>query len=185
MKIERIFLDMDGVLVDFVGGVLKLFGKEDLLETWPPGEYNLGAVLGLSLNKIWRKIDDAPCWWQGLESYAWASNLRDVCLYYDVPVTIATSPSRSPWSASGKVQWIQSFLGKRFRNYIITPDKSLLSRPGAVLIDDSDANCKAFDTVSNGGVAVTFPRPWNRLHDMTGPVAYVQTALRRIGADSA
>jgi len=43
---------------------------------------------------------------------------------------------------------------------VLTRDKSLLARPRAVLVDDSDANVDAFRAA--GGAGIVFPQPWNR-----------------------
>ena len=43
-----VIFDMDGVLTDFVSATLTLHGRAGALATWPAGERDIPAVLGIS-----------------------------------------------------------------------------------------------------------------------------------------
>ena len=64
MEIESIYLDLDGVLANFVkGAVTMAFHKSeleyaDILDNWPEGEWSVHVPLGLnSESEIWDEID--------------------------------------------------------------------------------------------------------------------------------
>lgn len=163
---QHIFVDLDGVLADFVSGALKLHEREDHLEAWPPGEFDMARALGITSGQFWGGIDRAgACFWGELKPFPWAFELiRE--LRTIAPVTIATSPSQDPNCLAGKVQWLQRHFGRSFRDYLIGPPKYLLAAPGRVLIDDSDRNIHSFRDY--GGKGILFPQPWNSNHRRTG-----------------
>jgi len=68
---------------------------------------------------------------------------------------------------------LQDRFGDGFQDYILTREKHLLARKGAVLIDDSDANVDAFNR--GGGRGILFPQVWNSKYRLAGqdPVEYV------------
>lgn len=158
VKINRIYIDLDGVLSDFVGGVLNLFHKS--LDTWPPGEYRIWKAIGLKNdNEFWKEVDRlGHDFWASLEPYPWRDKLFDACEAI-ADTGILTSPSLDSASASGKQEWIQNWKGREFRDFGICPGKDLFAHAGAVLIDDSDKNCEDFTKA--GGRSILFPRRWN------------------------
>lgn len=158
----KILIDMDGVLVDFVGGVENVLGKPKT-----NAYYDIHKWYSMSANKFWKTIDTHE-FWANLEWYAHAKvfyhkilNLND-----NKDVYICTSPTLNPECASGKISWMKREFGNNFRNYIITPHKHLLANKTTVLIDDNDSNIEKFHVA--GGRTILFPRPWNKL----GPVIF-------------
>lgn len=170
-RVSAIFIDMDGVLCNFVKSVAHAFNRsgveyDAMLRDWPKGEWSVHKALALEEeSEVWDVIDrvGAP-FWGSLEAYPWARSLWDVCRSI-APTYIASSPSRDQDSAKGKVAWIKSWLGSDFRDYIITPRKHLLAgdREGRVLIDDFDVNVKRW--AEEGGHPILFPQPWNSSND--------------------
>lgn len=161
-KIQRICLDVDGVLVDFVSATADLLGHDPdkVLSSWVLGNYDLAASLGMSNDDIWRKIDSAgENFWANIRTYPWFDQLVELCNAKAAEVVLCTSPSLHHESASGKLRWIQQHFGPKFRNYLIGAPKHFCARPGAVLIDDSEHNCEMFREY--GGAAILFPRKWN------------------------
>lgn len=162
----RIYLDMDGVMTDFVGRVL---------DTWPrsipePGPYTGRSMtetdidawaiedrIGVSREVFWASID-TPLWWRTLADYPWSTALFEMLSFYG-NVTYLTSPSRSPGAASGKLSWIQYRHGREFSNWIFTNHKEHVAGPGKILLDDSEKNCEAWRQA--GGKAILFPQYWN------------------------
>ncbi|HID21142.1 MAG TPA: hypothetical protein EYP14_01900, partial [Planctomycetaceae bacterium] len=176
MTIDRIFVDMDGVLSDFVSAALALHGRLDALPTWPPGVWDLSRVLGRSSAEVWggiaRRGED---FWATLPPYPWADELIRLVRQF-APFTILSSPSNQPSCLSGKMIWLQKHFGPGFRDFLIGPPKHLCASPGAVLIDDSDENIARFR--QHGGRAVLYPQPWDANHALTNDrLAYVREQL--------
>lgn len=179
MTIDHVFLDMDGVLCDFVTPALSLHKRADALQTWPAGTWDIASVLGVSDEEFWKPINEAGHdFWFSLQPYPWMDRLVSlVTLVSDW--TIASSPSQCHHSASGKVAWLDKYFGFPFRKYLLGPDKHHLGKPGHLLIDDNDKNCCEFE--ARGGKAILFPQPWNELHrHASDPIEYVAERLVRI-----
>jgi len=187
-RITRIFLDLDGVLADWASSAIRLHDHDpiSILAAWPAGTCDLADVLGMSGNAMWRPIDAAgAAFWAELVPLPWMRELYHACTTV-APTTILTAPSKHRSAASGKTAWLQRHFGWDFRDYLIGPDKASCARRGAVLIDDRDDGCKAFE--AEGGHAIVFPQPWNSEHalvpeiDREGPVCYVRGKLYAIEA---
>lgn len=152
-----ILLDVDGVLVDFVGGALRAHGSD--LKVTDLNQYQLEPQLGITPVEFWRVINAlGPEFWRDLEPYPWFDHL-----YYGLKaigrVMLVTKPSWSVHSYTGKKLWIDKTFGPRFREWVPLADKDLLARPTRCLVDDSTDNIASFLTA--GGEACLFPQPWN------------------------
>jgi len=163
--IETIFLDLDGVCCDFISASLKRINREDLINNWPIGKYNLEEATNISYTEIWKKIDELGSdFWRNLEEYPWF-----VGMYNELTkigkVIFCSGPSLCPNSLKGKLEWLQDRFGKEFRDYILTSKKFYLATEKSVLIDDSDENCSSF--ILNGGKSILFPQKWNKNFVMT------------------
>jgi hypothetical protein len=91
-------------------------------------------------------------------------------------VCILSSPTLDPDCASGKVEWIYTFMPQwMHRQFLIGPRKHFCARPDSLLIDDRDKNIEDF--CAAGGCGITMPRPWNRLHHYEEPIVYVRSCL--------
>lgn len=162
MKIETVFLDMDGVLTDFVGGVCRALGK-----TNPYPKETRDYTFWNAWPDISTKDVNAYCtfdFWQNLE---WVYDGRDILkAIMDTlglgGIYLLTKPMPNPESPTGKWLWIYDNLPVYLERTIITQaPKSLLARPGTLLIDDNDENIDEF--IAAGGEGTLVPRPWNRL----------------------
>ena len=181
MPKPRIFLDMDGVLVDFVSAALACHGAPDLLDNWPPGEWSVPQVLGISKEEFWRAIDaQGHVFWANLCPYPWTRQLVDMVASLDPGWTIATAPSRNPACPQGKISWMRSHLdegnGRPFMRFMIGRDKHALAAPRCILVDDSDEKIDAFNEA--GGIGILFPQPWNSDHHIGDSMAHVTARLR-------
>jgi len=167
-----IFLDLDGVIVDFVKPAFARFCVPIQSEAeYPSGcEWDIVKAVNILIHKrtcgwgapvekndFWNRFDFD--FWRLLPKYPHANDfIRELEKIDDV--IIATSYTLSPECSAGKVAWLTRWLPKYKRRNFITPCKSELGRiPGAILIDDRDKFCDDF--ASHGGRSILLPRPWN------------------------
>jgi 5'(3')-deoxyribonucleotidase len=179
---KRVFLDMDGVCCDFVGGVFNLFGKKLNEEEWPKGAYDIAKVLGVTEGELWTKVDEAGwVFWFNLREYPWFKALYDsLTKWSDGELYFLTSPSKHASCLAGKREWLSKRLGKMFDKVIYTKHKHLLAGSETYLIDDSDKNVDEFRAA--GGSALLFPMPWNKADEPTNHVKYVMDWIREEGS---
>jgi len=186
-KAMHYFCDMDGVLCDLTGPALRVHGREELAAAWPRGTYLLSEALQVSEAELWGPIDACgTSFWAELPRLPWAEGLIGI-LHRLGEVVIASSPTRSHYSAAGKMLWLERHFGGSVAgpmNFMLGARKELLARPGTVLIDDSDQNVDRFKAA--GGNAILVPQPWNRLHDLAAKsedvLEYLRLQIYRLGA---
>lgn len=166
----KVYLDMDGVLCDFVQSVHDSLKIPYELKTYP---YELGkwdvleeiiAVHGEKVKKsdIYKPTDTHEFWdtmnWMPdgkmiLSAVQYCTNKED--LY------ICTSPMARPGAWSGKIAWLNK--NHIHKNIIVmSASKALLAHPDCILIDDKDSNIEDF--IAAGGRGYLVPRPWNKRH---------------------
>lgn len=119
---RRVFIDMDGVIVDFDRAAKEQAVAGDVLKTMKGAYLRMEAVDG-ALTAV-RSI---------------------IGMGYDV--WIATKPPTGiAWAYADKAAWIFQHLPELSRKLVITHDKGMLGGPADILIDDRPhkANCEAF-----------------------------------------
>ncbi len=154
------YLDLDGVLVDFVSGALREHNRtlpaKDV--RWDfPGQ--IGFVQGAKDPLFW-----APLGYQFWATLDWTPEGRALLagvetIFGEENVVLMTSPCATDGAVEGKVAWIKRRIPQYSRRFFVGPCKHLAAGPGKILIDDHDDNCAKF--ALGGGVALTPPRPWN------------------------
>lgn len=189
-SVSVIYLDMDGVLVDFIGHVFRLFGVDDSKEKgedpreqvrgWDGITEGLSRSLGRNITgeELWGKIaDEGMEFWASIPWCPWGKELLEICKEV-APVVIMTTPTREPLSAAGKAAWIYKNVADGGM-YALSPCKHLMAHSGALLIDDSDSNADNFARA--GGMAYLFPQTWNgarRSIDYKDRLSGVRAVLR-------
>lgn len=162
----RILLDMDEVLVDFVGGALQIHGwtVEQLDAVCPPGVWSIVEPMGLTPNQFWSPIQRVgSAFWLGLKPLPWADCLVAMISDLTDDWHIVSSPSSGGVGCyTGKTLWLKQYFGQTFDRFVITPHKHILARSGVILIDDREETIDKFNLA--GGCGVLFPSPRNRLH---------------------
>ena len=155
----RIFLDMDGVLTDFVGHALKFHGSDMDIKDWPTGEWDIAKVLGLGPKAFWSKLDCREFWME-MPLYDHAEELLQLCKDTGFEVVILSSPARG-CCASCKLEYAHENF---FRTKVILAnDKTPLAHSvKTLLIDDHDGNHDKW--TETGGFCHIFPRKWNFAH---------------------
>lgn len=164
--IEHVFIDMDGVLVDFIGGMLRVF------------EAGPHVIIPQS-----RK-----CWdWLGLTESEWVSALysQGVNFWRDLPwtsfgmqiietvseiwhpsqISLLSKPMVGcETSYTGKALWVAKHLPGWADRLVLTQHKDHLARSGRLLIDD----CR--DTLENwkfsNGTSLTVPGVGNESYPL-------------------
>ena len=150
-----LYLDMDEVLSDFVGGACKLFGvdqKEVERRRIAEQNWHIDEIIAEMINDpnftkkqfydtISRK---GVSFWQKLEPTPYCFQVLDLMKQIHCEWYILSSPMRH-WSCTvGKMKWIQEHLGPHVHNYIIHPHKKLHARKGTMLVDDRPDNVQQF-----------------------------------------
>lgn len=188
----RIFLDMDEVLVDFVGGCCAAWGvtREQVLAHWPPGVWDVVPPLSRALGRqermpeweFWQKLEATPNFWQGLQPLPWAKDVLAWAASKTDEWFVLTSPSRCPTCIPAKQKLLASLLGVPYTDRLIpTPHKYLMAKHArCVLVDDREAATDQF--TREGGHGVLFPRHHNSaLCHKDQPLQYVADKIRELG----
>lgn len=158
MTKPTIYLDMDGVLVDFVSGAIEATGIDLTHDTWT--EWDAYRLKGWTSDQFWASINERLYFWEDLQPYPWAEELLELCKSFG-DVVFCSTPSRNPESASGKLTWLQQRGWLKNHDCILMKDKWRLAKPGTILIDDRRESCALF--AAHGGRDICFPQPWS--HD--------------------
>jgi 5'(3')-deoxyribonucleotidase len=171
-----IFVDMDGVLVDFMRGVHEFYNLPYDPYPYPLGEWDFVKHTGMS----------DPEFWCGLTATFWANlhwtqdGMRILKIIEDIfpreNICLLSSPTLESSSAAGKMEWIKRFLPEYRRRIFIGTPKHLCASHRTCLVDDADHNINAFTKA--GGFAVRVPRPWNGGHDAASGGAYFLTHFK-------
>lgn len=156
--IKTVYLDMDGVLVDFRRGICEALNKPIypasqkwyFWEEWPDITFEM--VNNACSIDFWRNLDWMP---DGKEILSIIFNKFNINQIY-----ILTTPMPNPNSPTGKWLWIKDNLPEFYKRTIITQaPKKLLANSDTLLIDDKDQNIDEF--VNAGGRGILVPRSWN------------------------
>lgn len=157
----NVYLDMDGVIVDFVGGCLKAHNRTDLTHE-DIKDFCFYDAWGISEKDFWEPIQTKE-FWEDLEWTPWGKELFSRLESYQRNgyidrLEIVTRPNyKCPGSVTGKLSWIDKNI-PGFERITFTRDKHLMAKTG-ILIDDSQKNYEEF--VQAGGKAILVPQPWN------------------------
>lgn len=174
-NIELILVDMDGVLADFVGSALKIFGRD---KSVIQKNYNIHLWLNVCSTEFWSRLQATEDFWLNLKPLPWAIDLINT-LSQEAPVMIASSPSLDPDCLRQKLLWLEKHIGgKLVRNYFFTTHKHLLGKKGRVLVDDYYMNCLGFE--EQGGSSILFPAAWNSIGEVKDPVGYTLKELDKL-----
>lgn len=180
---KTILLDMDDVLVDFIGGAAAIHGhtRESLYKVWPKGNWDMCPALGLTIDQWWEPIHrEGALWWSCLDPLPWMWELIDVATKEVGPEGwyVVSAPSPCETSHQGKVRWLQKQFGAGFDRFCLTQHKHLFSKPGVVLVDDREKNCRRFTKA--GGQGLLFPARNNTLHAQAdNPMATIRRFFGR------
>lgn len=160
----KIFVDLDGVLVDWMGAALKLGGLD-------PNDQKTQARLSAAggdvdkllggAERVQNLIDNEGVkFWEHLRMFPWARTLMASLLRefsgLHGHVAFLTSPGRFTGAFEGKHRW-------QHNNFpevplILSNDKFLSASPSGLLIDDADYQVEPFRHY--GGDAILWPNQY-------------------------
>lgn len=160
--IKTVYLDMDGVLVNFRKGVYDVF-NEPWEYTTQSTKWNFFEDWNRGITR--EQVNDActASFWDNLE---WMYDGRDILRiildkFIESRIYLLTAPMPNLESASGKMMWVNGNLPIYLKRTIITQaPKYLLAKSDTLLIDDKDENVEEF--VKAGGYGILVNRPWNK-----------------------
>jgi len=157
-KITTVFIDLDGVLVDWLEGIREhMQAPVNIYDGFRKDPKTLchDAVDALyggrgALKKI--QLERPEEWWLGLKFFPWAKYLVST-MQENFPVAFLTSPGTTPTAAKAKIQW-------QINHYpeipiIVGKHKYLAANETKVLIDDDNWQLSRWRDV--GGLAIRWP----------------------------
>lgn len=180
-KLGTCYLDMDGVLVDFVGACERLFGF-DRWKVVIPGEFYIHKWLKCDRDWLWKEVQDAGHnMWAHAEPCPWMGELLLFLHRTFEQVVVVTHSQDWPGCYSGKWEWLKKHYPGSGQPVFIK-EKWRLAAPGCVLVDDFDGNVG--DWVAHGGHAALFAQPWNlfhaeAMHRLFDPVAHLANRIEK------
>jgi hypothetical protein len=180
MKYEIVFLDMDGVLCDFIRAAHEVHGRGYVHSEYPKGAWEIADHWGIPVNDFWAGIEAKYDFWESLEPYPWLNEMLAIARQAGEKVKLLTSPSNSPLCYYGKRAWCDTHVPRDIE-LIICKSKALLATPNRLLIDDGDHNMKPWLAAQGDGIL--FPQPWNENCDLRhDPIGYVRERLNAYSA---
>lgn len=182
-KVTQILLDMDDVLVDCTGAIMRHMGLPTY-NIWEDYPTDIGRDVVMAYERATGvRYEDSVFWehfkrefWANIPKTPWCTELVNFAqsIVGRDNVYLCTSPTKCGDCLAGKLDWIETNLPTWFsRQYVMTPRKEVCAVPGSILIDDADCNVDAFNEA--GGLAVTLPAPWNKNRDrMRDPMDFIE-----------
>lgn len=151
---KTVFLDLDGVLADFVAGSFRVHNRTPHpIHTW-----DYYTDWGLTAEQFFAPMGRE--FWAGLDKLPDADWLVATVRGSAHDVAIATGPCLTPGCIEGKRDWVEKHYPALAPRIVFTGAKHLLAHRGALLVDDSNQNVERFG--SRGGWNYLWPQPWNR-----------------------
>lgn len=166
------YLDMDGVLADFMHGALRAHDMDTQLYKNNVGYHGCGelsVLLGMEKRLFYSVMDYN--FWRELRPMEDYTDIAALCEMYfgRENVFICSSPSKNWGCMEAKRDWLARWLPNYRNRFIFTEHKYAVSGKGRVLVDDWDKNCAKWGEC--GGKAVLVPRLWNSRHAEAGRAA--------------
>lgn len=168
---------MDGVLVDFIGGVCELHDVSNPYEDHENhGIYDIQNLLGISGAAFWDPLGKS--FWANLKPTPYMTDIVNLLVkaYGGENICLLTSPASTEGCIDGKMAWIREHLPAFRRQFLIGPSKEFCAHANSLLVDDSEENVTKFRDA--GGAAFLVPGPWNLGH-CNDPVQILKNYLKR------
>ena len=161
-----LYVDLDGVLVNFIGGWMDHYF---IMNRKPVTKWNFGEDYGLDREDFYKSITSLPIsFWSNLAPLPWSRELlailkMDLGKAFGADKIMFLSHSVSEDCRIGKQLWVNKHFPDLGDSLITVSDsrlKSKFANNNSILIDDKFQTCVEF--ARGGGKAFLFARPWNR-----------------------
>jgi 5'(3')-deoxyribonucleotidase len=149
-----IYLDVDGVLANWVGAINDWADKP---VNTPWHDYLGYRGIGITDEQTHEYMSNVS-FWTNIELLPKAKELLALCKSIS-RTYICTRPFPHPNCLYGRAVWLEEKLGVNIRDVIFCHDKELLANEHSVLIDDNPTNIENFS--KSGGNAMLYPQPYN------------------------
>lgn len=152
----RLYLDMDGVLMDFAAQAAN-WGVKDV-PVYVHKSKHLWTVAEIAHDAALRPVMEFQSFWTTMKPMADAKVLWRWCAPLNPSVLTATpaNEERREMCASSKLYSIRTHFDSGFTvpRFIacLRSEKAALSHPGAILVDDNPGNCAEWNAA--GGTAI-------------------------------
>jgi 5'(3')-deoxyribonucleotidase len=165
----KVYLDIDGVLANFLASLHQTFKLPYDYEEYPYplGLWNMFTKMNPNLPF---EIIDGAChesFWANLKWMHDGRRIYDLVMSHFHDVSLLTTPMPNPGSWTGKYLWVERELGPCMAKKLIitTTSKDIVAGPDTLLIDDRGKNVEDFREA--GGQAILVPRPWNKNYEQS------------------
>lgn len=135
----RIFIDLDGVMVNWIKDACKVVGVDmsdpTVRQLLKSDSHALETMLKCDFwehPEVLKQVDN-PQWWEELEILPWAQRLWNMAQTFG-DTCILTAPSPYHSCSSGKAKWIQNTFNTK--NWLIGKEKQFCANRDSILIDD-------------------------------------------------
>ena len=155
---SQIFLDLDGVLCDLLGGIeIMMHIKLNRAQ----GSIDFMEALGIGRKEFWRNMSIED--WAGLPKMEDADTILNIVDEYKPVILSANTETGTANCIAGKIEWLKRNIMDYYEDdrWFFGKKKYKLAYPGAILIDDYEYNTEKWENA--GGIAILVPRPWNKL----------------------
>lgn len=183
----KLFLDMDEVFCDFVGGAVQEYGvsKEEMWNNQRMGEWSILPALTRVLGEEITQYDfekriksKGSKFWKNLKPLPWFQSLLELVESLKVEWYILSAPANNTECYNGKIQWLHENFGHSFNRFLITEHKHLLAGKKCFLVDDKPQN--VLDFRQHGGAGITFPSGGNSLYVLRhDPLKWLSPVLKK------
>ena len=174
------FIDLDGVLTDFVKQMCRVHGEEDPYKEYSYlGQYDLAKIWQMSDTEFWHPANKVEFWEEMPLTREAEDIVSTVIQKFGLENTaILTAPSKNPNSVVGKLNWVEENFPELRESTIVAQCKDFLAREN-VLVDDRDSNIEDFRNA--GGRGILLPRAWNSQYkDRHIPLHILERELSKI-----
>ncbi len=177
-----IFIDVDGVLADFVGAALQRINSARGTD-WKTTDVTSWSFKGIlnSEGEIWKFTRDDGIFyrfWRDLRPYPWAKGLVGATRYTGREVAFLTTlPYFQPESFKSRYFWLEEQFGNLIKSpgerMIVTSRKDLVFHEKDIAIDDNPTNIKLARQI--GAIGLALAQPWNvEIEDRMSPEELIQ-----------
>lgn len=160
-RIKTCFVDLDGLLANFVKGVCEVHERIDPYLSGP-NIFEMPKIWGMSNTEFWNKITYDT--WRNFELMPDAREIFETLAYKfgTENICILTAPAHTFGCFDAKRDWVKEHFGLSDKQILAGGGKHYCAHPNTLLVDDYDKNCDAWTEA--GGKCFLFPRMWNRRH---------------------